>query len=70
MVCKKRGTYGFLGTSWVLITMHPRKITCLSKRQNVVETDKSLTKIEIKRNEKQDAMVCNEKSKLKKLLLY
>ena len=23
MVCKKRGTYGFLGTSWVLITMHP-----------------------------------------------
>ena len=24
MVSKNRGTYGFLGTSWVLITMAPR----------------------------------------------
>ena len=24
MVCKKRGIYGFLGTSWVLITVAPR----------------------------------------------
>ena len=24
MVCKNRGIYGFLGTSWVLITMAPR----------------------------------------------
>ena len=24
MVSKNRGTYGFLGTSWVLITMPPR----------------------------------------------
>ena len=24
MVCKNRGVYGFLGTSWVLITLGPR----------------------------------------------
>ena len=24
MVCKNRGIYGFLGASWVLITMAPR----------------------------------------------
>ena len=29
MVSKNRGTYGFLGTSWVLITMAPRNITSL-----------------------------------------
>ena len=26
MVCKNTGIYGFLGTSWVLITMVPRSI--------------------------------------------
>ena len=26
MVCKNRDTYGFLGTSWVLITMDSRKL--------------------------------------------
>ena len=31
MVCKNRGIYGFLGTSWVLITMAPRKIGCLRR---------------------------------------
>ena len=28
MVCKNRGISGFLGASWVLITMAPRKIGC------------------------------------------
>ena len=34
MVCKNRGVYGFLGTSWVLITLGPRNSTVFA--ENVV----------------------------------
>ena len=42
MVCKNREIYGFLGPSWVLITMVPcnrvtlKTVTCLTKRCRVV----------------------------------
>ena len=47
MVCKKRGAYGFLGTSWVLITMHPRNSggTVYSRGNRTPESDKKQTSV-------------------------
>ena len=41
-MCKNRGIYGFLGTTWVLITVAPRNSSGSKVRENVSERNFSL----------------------------